>query len=67
MAGKIQSQAQQRRDLAGMNAWERHCKLMSDYQTYYGGKLPEQPRTLKTDYDYLVEQHRWKAYHILQK
>lgn len=49
---------QQRRSLLGLNAWERHCKLMADWQTYYGESLPEQPRTVKTDYDTLAEQHR---------
>ncbi|KAK9813683.1 hypothetical protein WJX73_003513 [Symbiochloris irregularis] len=48
-----------RSSLLGLTAWERHCKLMKDYQEFYGGKLPEQPRTLKTDYDSLVEQHRF--------
>ena len=51
-------QAQQRQRLLGLTAWERHKKLMQEYHTYYNGRLPEQPRTLKTDLDSLVEKHR---------
>lgn len=53
------SHSQQRQRLRGMNAWDRHKQLMSDYQEYYGGQLPSQPVTVKTDMDCLIEQHRW--------
>lgn len=53
------SHSQQRQRLRGMNAWDRHKQLMSDYQEYYGGQLPSQPVTVKTDMDCLIEQHRF--------
>lgn len=50
---------QDRQQLLGLTAFERHKRLMADYVRYYGGRqpAPSQP-TAKSDYDVLREQYR---------
>mmetsp|Transcript_19420 Transcript_19420/g.54076 ORF Transcript_19420/g.54076 Transcript_19420/m.54076 type:complete len:264 (-) Transcript_19420:111-902(-) len=51
-----------RHGLAGLTAYQRHQKLVHDYVTYYGGRIPaaneNAPRT-KTDWEVLREQHKF--------
>jgi hypothetical protein len=35
------SRQQQRQQFMGMNAYDRHKKMVHDLITYYGGKLPQ--------------------------
>ena len=49
---------QQRQDLLGLSAFDRHKKLLAEYMAYYGGKLPPPQQTLKTDYDALRDKYR---------
>ena len=57
-AAEAAHRGQQRQQLAGMNAFDRHKKFMHDYLHYYGGKLPATQQTVKTDYDTLRQQYR---------
>ncbi|KAK9803030.1 hypothetical protein WJX72_007239 [[Myrmecia] bisecta] len=56
--GSVQRQ-QQRQQLLGLNAFDRHKKMMADYVNLYGGKLPQPQQTVKTDLDVLHEKYRF--------
>jgi hypothetical protein len=45
--------------LRGLNAWDRHKRLIHDMMTYYGGKLPEVSHTIKSDHEVLRETYRY--------
>ncbi|KAL4855321.1 hypothetical protein ACK3TF_004070 [Chlorella vulgaris] len=55
------SRQQQRQQFMGMNAFDRHKKMVHDLITYYGGKLPQAGQTApqKSDFDILVENFRF--------
>lgn len=55
------SRQQQRQQFMGMNAYDRHKKMVHDLITYYGGKLPQAGQTApqKSDFDILVENFRF--------
>ena len=48
----------QHQALRGLTAWQQHCRLVKDLQTYYGATLPPLEETQRTDMDSLIQHHR---------
>ena len=46
--------------MQGLTAFERHKRLLREYESYYGGKelAPQQQQPVKSDFDTLKEQYR---------